>query len=181
MTQSERIGLEPIQKPGRSKQDYGTPWAFIRAVERRFGSLVHDLAATAENRKAPSHYGPDLEIDSLEKDWAAEFPTGNLWLNPPFGNIEAWASKIAHEQAPFRHGLILFLTPASIGSNWFAEHVNRRAMVLGLAPRLTFEGTSDPYPKDLMLSVFGMGMNGFDTWRWDADALRPPHPPKGEP
>ncbi len=39
-------------------------------------------------------------------------------------------------------------------------------MVLGLSPRLTFEGTKDPYPKDLMLSVFGYGMNGFDTWRW---------------
>ena len=39
-------------------------------------------------------------------------------------------------------------------------------MVLGLSPRLTFEGETDAYPKDLMLSVFGFGLHGFDTWRW---------------
>lgn len=42
---------EPIQKPGRSKQDYGTPWEFIRAVERRWGKLHVDLAAHSENAK----------------------------------------------------------------------------------------------------------------------------------
>ncbi len=47
-------------------------------------------------------------------------------------------------------------------------------MVLGISPRLQFTGTVpnprtgkiDGYPKDLMLSVFGAGLNGFDTWRW---------------
>ena len=50
-------------------------------------------------------------------------------------------------------------------------------MVLGLSPRLTFEGTDDPYPKDLMLSVFGYGLSGFGTWRWDAteQPSKPPH------
>lgn len=162
---SERTGASLNR--GRSKQDYGTPWEFIRAVEARFGPLVFDLAATAENRKAPLHWGPDVGIDSLTRDWAKAHPTGNLWLNPPFSNIEWWASKAANE-APFRHGLILMLTPASIGANWFAANVNRKAMVLGLSPRLTFEGTNDPYPKDRMLSVFGLGMSGFDVWRWDA-------------
>ncbi len=58
------------------------------------------------------------------------------------------------------------LTPASIDSNWFARHVNRKAFVLGLNPRVTFEGCSAPYPKPLMVSVFGLGLSGFDTWRW---------------
>ena len=68
----------------------------------------------------------------------------------------------------------VMLTPASIGTEWFAEHVNRKAMVLGLSPRITFDDTPpnpktgkvEAYPKDLMLSVFGMGLNGFDTWQW---------------
>lgn len=41
MTQTERIGHEPIQKPGKSKQDYGTPMAFIRAVEAKRRSSQH--------------------------------------------------------------------------------------------------------------------------------------------
>jgi phage N-6-adenine-methyltransferase len=150
---------------GRSKQDYGTPWEFIRAVERRFGPLVADLACTRANAKAPTGFYFDAGFDALDRLWAETFPDGNLWLNPPFANIDPWAEKCAAESAN-RRGLILLLTPASIGTDWFARHVHRNAMVLGLAPRLTFEGTTDPYPKDLMLSVFGMGMSGFDCWRW---------------
>ncbi len=160
--QTARAGIEPVQKPRRSKQDYGTPWPFIHAVERRFGPLVGDLAATADNAKAPSFIRP--EQDSLTVPWATIYPLGNLWLNPEFTDIDPWAEKCAYESKK-RHGLILMLTPASIGTDWFASHVNRQAMVIGLSPRLVFEGCTDPYPKDLMLSVYG-GFAGFDCWRW---------------
>jgi hypothetical protein len=169
MSDVEIIRTGPSINKGKSKQDYGTPIAFIQAVEKRFGPLVADLACTRANAKAPKGYHFDDGMDSLAYDWADDFPTGNLWLNPPFADIAPWAAKCDLESN--RHGLILLLTPASIGSNWFAQHVHGKAMVLGLAPRLTFEGTSDPYPKDLMLSVFGMGLKGFDVWRWDAPTL----------
>jgi phage N-6-adenine-methyltransferase len=153
----------PAQKPGRSKQDYGTPLAFIKAVEARFGPIVCDLAASAGNAKAVEYY--DEDADSLEQPWSITFPTGLLWLNPPFADISPWAEKCALESSK-RHGLIAMLTPASIGAVWFAEHVRGKAMVLGLSPRLTFDGASDPYPKDLSLLVFSCGLHGFDTWRW---------------
>jgi phage N-6-adenine-methyltransferase len=159
----ERVGTEPVQKPGRSRQDYGTPWEFIFAVTARFGPIACDLAASAENAKAAAFY--DKARDSLSVSWSTEHPTGNLWLNPEFADLEPWAEKCASESLK-RQGLIFLLTPASIGSNWFAAHVNRKAMVLGLSPRLQFEGTTAPYPKDLSLSIFGMGFNGFDCWRW---------------
>lgn len=148
---------------GRSRQDYGTPWAFIEACTARFGPLAWDLAASSTNAKAPRFY--DEAADSLKQDWR-KLP-GTLWLNPPFANIAPWAEKCAVDGSD-RCGLLLFLTPASIGTDWFSRHVERNAVVLGLSPRLTFEGTSDPYPKDLMLSVFGYGLTGFGVWRWDA-------------
>lgn len=162
-----RIGTEPVQKPGRSKQDYGTPMAFIHAVEDRFGSLRFDLACTSENCKAPAGYYFDEGVDSLKQEWAKDWTDGNLWLNPPFGDIAPWAAK-CHAESQKRRGAIFLLTPASIGSNWFAEHVHRKARVLGLSPRMSFEGTTAPYPKDLMLSIFGLAFGGFDVWRWDA-------------
>lgn len=158
ITSTPRTG--PTINRGKSKQDYGTPIDFIRAVEKRFGTLAWDLAATDENAKAPRWYTP--ENDSLKRNWAEL--EGNLWLNPPFADIDSWARKVA--ECANRRGFLLFLTPASIGSNWFAEHIKPNAYVLGLSPRLTFEGTSDPYPKDLALSVAGFGIRGFDTWRW---------------
>jgi phage N-6-adenine-methyltransferase len=163
---------EPKQKPGRSKQDYGTPWEFVRAVEKRFGRLDVDLAARSDNAKAPAFIGPDQ--DSLSVPWAAYFRARSMlaWLNPPFADIEPWAAKCLEEtRAP--SGLrVIMLTPASVGSNWFAAHVHRKALVLALNGRITFEGTKDPYPKDCMLSLFGFGETGFDVWKWTAQ--RPP-------
>jgi len=151
---------------GRSKQDYGTPLEFIGAVEERFARLSLDLAATHENKKALYYYGPDHTYperrDALALNWRDD--NGNLWLNPPFANIEPWAAKAS--ECWQRKGFLFLLTPASIGTDWFARHCHGRGYVLGLSPRLTFEGTADPYPKDLSLTVFGYGMRGFDTWRW---------------
>lgn len=145
-------------------KDYGTPRDFIAAVEARFGPIVFDLAASVHNAKASKYW--TREDDSLTKSWARIFNAGgNLWLNPEFSDIARYAEKCAEESAQ-RNGLILLLTPASIGTDWFARHVNRKAFVLGISPRLTFEGCLDPYPKDLMLSVYGHGLSGFDTWRW---------------
>ncbi len=161
----------PAQKPGKSRQDYGTPLPFIRAVEARFGSLDWDLAAHARNSRCGEFfYGPGSKHaeDSFSVVWAARHPKGNLWLNPPFSDIAPWAEKCADE-AKRRRGLIFLLTPASIGSEWFAEHVHRKAMVLALRPRLSFDGKA-PYPKDLILAVHGLGLHGFDTWRWDRAA-----------
>jgi phage N-6-adenine-methyltransferase len=152
----------PTVRRGKSKQDYGTPWEFIDAVVKRFGPLEWDLACTRSNQKTKYGYTYP-EQDSLRQLW---YPiVGNAWLNPPFDNIGEWAQKLAYECVD-RKAFTFFLTPASIGTEWFAKYVAGKAMVLGLSPRLTFEGCDDPYPKDLMLSVYGFGFHGFDTWRW---------------
>jgi phage N-6-adenine-methyltransferase len=151
----------PTISRGRSKQDYGTPRDFIAAVEARFGPLAVDLACTEANAKAPVR----VTEKSLSRDWAGEWPTGNLWLNPPFSDLYAWAEKCRKESKK-RHGFILFLTPASVGSLWFLDNVRKHAYVFALHSRLTFEGCDDPYPKDCILSVFGHGMRGFDAWHW---------------
>ena len=166
-----------------TKQDYGTPRVFLDAVEARFGALTFDLATDGTNAKAPRFFTE--EENALSKNWALELEPGNWWLNPPFNDIATWAAKCtieieacgkfaAHLQGDTK---IFFLTPASIGSNWFADHVHGRAVVLGLSPRMTFDGTPpnkktgkiDPYPKDLMLSIFSarhFPIAGLDCWRW---------------
>lgn len=150
---------------GNSRQDYGTPRVFLDAVEARFGELQFDLAATAENAVTTEYY--DENINALSSDWAANlasFVNCLAWLNPPFADIAPWAERCARFSSPRLR--ILLLVPASVGSNWFAEHVHKKAVVLGLSPRLTFVGMKDPYPKDLILCAFGFGCSGFDLWRW---------------
>jgi len=153
----------PAQKPATSKQDYQTDPAFIRAVVKRWGPLDFDLAAHAQNTQCPRYYS--REQNSLVQDWGSL--DGNLWLNPEFSDIDPWAAKCA--RTALRPGArILFLTPAAVSTNWFAEHVFGHARVFAVRPRLTFVGHTTGFPKDMILSVFGVRETpAFCCWRWD--------------
>jgi phage N-6-adenine-methyltransferase len=152
------MSVMPVQKPGRSVQEVETPHAFMQAVERRFGKMDFDLAATPGNEKAFRYFHEGH--NALDQDWSKL--EGNLWLNPPYGDIEPWAKKCAS----YRLGMRIFLlTPASVGSNWFQDYIWGNALVLALNPRLTFVGHTQSYPKDLILNCF-IGKYGFEPWRW---------------
>lgn len=149
---------------GESKQNFRTPDDFRRAVVARFGPIAFDLAADESNQfcEKRDHYF-SIEHNSLVHAWH-EIP-GTLWLNPEFSRIEPWAQKCAEEAK--LGARILLLTPASVGSEWFAMHVWRKAFVLGLTGRLHFmpDHPQWGYPKDCVLSCYNFGV-GFDLWKW---------------
>jgi phage N-6-adenine-methyltransferase len=157
----------PRQKPGLSVQSVGTPREFLDAVERRFGPITLDLAATSENKVCELHFGPGTTLrggeDALDPkvSWAGR---SLRFCNPPFGDIEPWAQKCAAER---RDAFIALLTPASVGSEWFAAHVHQKALVLALRPRIRFVNHEAGFPRDLLLNVYGpLVAPGFDLWRW---------------
>lgn len=171
----------PKQRPHTSSQDQGTDPAFLRAVERRFGPIVWDLAAHAGNTVCGDRYfgpGSHWGEDSLERawDWLPGVPRDGLrWLNYEFSHPKLWMPKVAREAA---HGINLaVLGPASVSTEWFAEYVEGHALVLPLRPRVPFTGVApnpktgkvDPIPGGVMLMVYGPNVvPGFETWRWDA-------------
>ncbi len=145
-----------------SKQDYATPWSLIHACEKRFGIIGMDLAASDENKKAGMYF--DIGQNSLTRDWWP-FDETVCWLNPPFSNIAPWAEKCYQESQ--KGARILLLTPASVGSNWFRDHIHNKALVLALNGRIKFVGAKDPYPKDCMISAYNFDSIGFDVWSWN--------------
>lgn len=154
----------PVQQARTTtRQDYGTPWPFIHAIEKRFGPIAFDLAASHENTKAPRYF-TEAE-DSLAQDWTKL--EGLLFLNPPFKVLDPWAKKCA-ESASIRTRIIL-LTPASIATDWWWKWVRPHAVVYAIQ-RITFEGETAGYPKDLQIAVFGMGATGLGRWRWKDQA-----------
>ena len=155
----------------KSIQERGTPRDFIEAVEFRFGNITIDLAANKKNAVVPLWFGPgsQVEKDSLLADWS--MLTGTLWLNPPFGTIAPWTAKLARE-CKSRSGFTPLLVPAAVGSNWFQQHVVPNSVVLELTDRITFVGETQPYPKDLLLCVFGYGLVGRSAWHWDASKTK---------
>ena len=164
----------PRQKPGESEQEVCTPPEFLRAVEKRFGPIKFDLAATRENAVAPQFFGPGSKIaeDALAAtaNWQGR---GIAWLNPPFGMIRHFAARCRRESIPFgprRDGgaEILMLGPAAVCTEWFTEHVYLKAHVYFVRPRIVFVGQETGFPMGLILVHFGPKVvAGFTSWRWD--------------
>lgn len=154
---------------GNSKQNYETPDNFITAVENRFEIINWDLAASKSSSRGQCWF--DESQNSLIQDWNAL--RGNLWLNPPFDCIGKWAKKCSEYGGD---GKILFLVPASVGSNWFRDYVFNRSHVLFLNGRITFKGCSTPYPKDTMLVIYNFGV-GCSIWKWSDQTNRNAHQP----
>lgn len=162
----------PTIKRGKSVQEVGTDPKFIEAVLGRFGYIGFDLAASASNSKASLTNDAlsrkayfDKVDDSLKQKWNELECDGVMWLNPEYSDIEPWVAKCAAESALICKP-ILCLVPASVGANWWKEWVHPSAHAIFLNGRLTFDGHTQPYPKDLSLLVYFGGLTGDSIWRW---------------
>ena len=147
----------------RSQQVVETPWDFITAVNHEFGNIAVDLAATDDNHKAPLWITP--EQDTFTVNWAKLLDGRLGWLNPEFDPMRKWAAKCALEQQC--GATFLMLSPASVATNWFWDSVQPYATVYCIAPRITFVGSNDPYPKDLILSYYcASPSHELQRWNW---------------
>ena len=156
----------PPQKPGRSRQDYGTPPEFLDAVRRLLliDDFVFDLAADPTNAIVSAYY--TATDNALVMPWTFD---GWCWLNPPFGRLKPWAEKAWLEAQ--NGAKIAMLVPAAVGANWFRDWVWTKASVRFLNGRLTFVGEKHPYIKDLMLLCYDetastkpIGIWSWQTW-----------------
>lgn len=159
----------PAQSPGRSKQDYATPTAFLDAVKRRLGiqQFAFDFAASRANAQAPCWYDQRMNALAPHHDWLAQIGAGWGWLNPPFSKIEPWVQRCQGLWAD--GGKIALLVPASVGSNWYRDWVHGYAQVLFLNGRLAFipEQPTWLYPKDCMCCLYGPECRpGCEVWTW---------------
>jgi hypothetical protein len=172
MTSSQ--GQDPTMGRKKGKQDYVTPMDFLDLVEARFSiRFVLDIAASPENARRPAFY--TQKDDALKQRWQFDIEGSAVtqgiplafaagWLNPEFNAMRAFAPYCAEmAQAGARFAT---LTLNSTASGWYRNYVQPNAMVFELGQRLTFEGQKYPFDRDLMLSLWGMGMVGHGWWDW---------------
>lgn len=144
-------------------QTIGTPESFLIAVDRRFGEIGFDLAATKDNAVVKRYYSP--EQDSLAQDWGSlGLRAGqSAFLNPPFAHIAPWAAKLYEcRNLPRWTGM---LVPYSGGSKWWEDYVRHKLMTFGI-PRMRFVGQTHLFPKDLAFICAGFGCVGEAHWDW---------------
>jgi phage N-6-adenine-methyltransferase len=172
------------QKPKRSiintnsrgdakKQSIATPWAFIHALEQRFGVQVDfDLAASKKNAKAAHFWSAEEDALSGACRWdCLEVSKGKARLaycNPPYAHIKPWARKVA--DCRWLSRWTTMLVPSSYATDWFLEL--RGKALIDAIPRIQFEGATHLYPKDLCLVVAGFGVTGNGYWDWRASYLQ---------
>lgn len=159
---------EPRQKPGRSKQDYGTPPELLDAIKRRLAihDFACDLAASDENTVTHMGYITAQDDALAMPSWG--FGPGWNWLNPPFSTIGPWVQR-AYTETRQRAVKTAVLIPAAVGSNWWRDWVHLKAEAIFLNPRLTFVGCADPYPKDCALLLYRPVVDQpYDVWTWKA-------------
>lgn len=153
----------PLQKPGRSKQNYGTPPEFLAAVRDRLciTKFALDVAADSNNTVCGLYYS--IEDNGLDQYWNRA--GGWNWCNPPYGNIRPWVSKARREA--MNGANTAMLVPASVGANWWRDYVEPDAYQVYLNGRLTFVGETKPYIKDCALLLYTpWGFTGQEIWGW---------------
>lgn len=156
----------PVQKPGRSRQDYRTPQDLLHALKRRLGihEFAVDLAADKDSTVSP-YFHFTQEMDALVQDW--NVAPGWGFCNPPYANIMPWVRKAEEESW---HAQIAMLLPAGVGSNWWRDYVHDKAHVLLLNGRITFVGETLPYPKDCVILLYtNYAKGGYEVWNWRQD------------
>lgn len=160
----QRVAVANPERPGRGKQDYGTPPELLEAVKHGLGitNFYRDLAASHENAVCERYFTES--VNALIQSW--ETPPGQWnWLNPPFGRMSPWVTKACGEA---QDSNIVMLVPAAVGSNWWRDWVHKRCMVWFLNGRLTFVGETQPYKKDCALLLYGpkVPYTGYGVWDW---------------
>ena len=158
----------PVQKPGRSEQTFVTPHAFIAATKRllQIDAFAFDFAASCCNTQASQYF--DDATDAMVfsgKGWAERVVGGWGWLNPPYTDIEPWVERCKDAKRAGAH--IALLVPASVGADWFRDHVDGHAQVKFLNGRLGFlpDQPKALYPKDCILCLYG-ARPGYAVWSW---------------
>ncbi len=65
-----------------------TPWPFFRQLDREFHFVI-DVAATRENRKVRTYFGPDHRVSNRRDCLVLDWPTdGPCFMNPIYSEPE---------------------------------------------------------------------------------------------
>jgi phage N-6-adenine-methyltransferase len=144
-TQQQALKGQPQHgKFGRGDPERETPKWLFDLYDRKFHFDL-DVAASAKNAKC-SRYFTKRE-NGLKQVWF-----GNIWLNPPFAEIEQWCKK-AWEFAQTGKGVVVALLPIWPSAPWYRKYAIH-GQIRQLATRISFKGTKSPAPFELMIVVW---------------------------
>ena len=111
-------------------QNWRTPPALFRELERRFGRGGFDLDAAAddENHLCARYYTEETDALAPDHPWRSR-----VFANPPYDVIGPWVRKAYAEVDRGHAEVVVLLIPGRTGTAWwaFAEHFGRIEKIRG--------------------------------------------------
>lgn len=104
-----------------NSDNWSTPQSMYDDLNAEF-SFDLDACATEGNAKCSDYYTP--QQDGLKADWGG----AQVFCNPPYSNIKAWAEK-AFRETRTDNTLVAMLIPARTDTRWFHDYIYHRAEV----------------------------------------------------
>ncbi len=89
-------------------------------------------------------------FDGLQIDWK-----GNIFVNPPYSQIEKWLKKAHEELRKGNAKTIVFLIFSNTDTNWFHKYVYHKSELRFIKGRIKFVGPSNAGAmRPSMLAIF---------------------------
>jgi hypothetical protein len=105
-----------------ANDEYYTPKKYIELVYKIFGSIGLDPASCAiANRTVQADRYFDLQQNGLKQDWLA----GNVFLNFPYSNSDAWINKALYEYQTKHYDNIIMLCNSITDTQAFHKLINQ--------------------------------------------------------
>jgi hypothetical protein len=136
-----------------ARGDWRTPPEIVERVREAFGGRIGTDPCAAPDPlvsfASVSLAGPTgSPADGLAQEWSR-----TAYVNPPFGDLAAWAAKCEAEAQ--RGCEVILLLPARTDTRYWHEHVASAALVCFLRGRLKFVGAPGACPFPTALAYWG--------------------------
>ena len=137
--------IGPVRRAAASSSEWETPWPLFRAIDQEFRFTI-DAAASASNHKCDTYL--TIEDDALKVDLVDQC----VWVNPPYGNLKAWAVKFAAWS--MLGSTVVALLPANTDTEWFRACWFWSHEIRFLAGRVSFVGSRSGNTGGSMLVIY---------------------------
>jgi site-specific DNA-methyltransferase (adenine-specific) len=144
--------------------NWSTPQELFDVLNAEFHFTI-DAAASAENHKCSTWYGPGGQHeDALALvEWGRPFCRETIWINPPYSRgLQGKFIQKAAQQCRVNNHTVVMLLPARTDTKAFHAHIYdaskwqaREGVEIRFLPgRLKFGGAKDSAPFPSMIVVF---------------------------
>jgi hypothetical protein len=135
------------------EQTIVTPDNLVDAVREIFGgeiALDPCAAPSGEPLALVNYRGPgDHTTDGLAEPWCPK-----TYVNPPYGKLKDWLSKVRHEALLGKASHLIVLCPVRTNRVWWQETREVADAYIELGP-VKFKGYDSAFPVPLCLMVWG--------------------------